>query len=630
MCGIVGTLGGNTELVKSASAVIKHRGPDDYGVFVDKSLNIGLGHQRLSILDISSLGHQPMFSSDRKVIIVFNGEIYNFRELRAQLEEKGYIFHGNSDTEVLLNLYLSEGKAMLSKLNGIFAFAIWDANSETLFVARDALGVKPLYYFEKEGIFTFASEIKALLELTHIDKELDIEAINRYLTFLWCPGKETPLISVIKLLPGEALIVGQGKIKEKWQWYQLPIFRITENNLSKNDAIKGVEFHLRQAVQRQMVADVPLGAFLSGGLDSSAIVTFARELNPDIRCFSIETKGKQDPGFVDDLPYARKVAKHLNVSLDVVSIDSHKMAEDLEYMVTQLDEPLADPAALNVFYISKLAKEQGIKVLLSGTGGDDLFTGYRRHYALQLERYWKWMPQYFLSMLVRTSRYLNTNYATQRRLVKFINGVNLENSERLMNYFRWTSNSVLNSLYSKEFKEGIKAYDPSLPMKEFISPIAANIPMLDKMLALEQRFFLADHNLIYTDKMSMATSVEVRVPFLDTDLVEFAARIANNYKQRGNIGKWVLKKAMEPYLPKDVIYRPKVGFGAPLRIWMKNDLRELLGDLLSVDSLNNRGLFSASAVQQLIMDNDSGKIDASYTLLSLLCIEIWCRAYIDN
>jgi asparagine synthase (glutamine-hydrolysing) len=249
---------------------------------------------------------------------------------------------------------------------------------------------------------------------------------------------------------------------------------------------------------------------------------------------------------------------------------------------------------------------------------------------LQLERYWKWMPQYFLSMLARTSRYLNTNHSTQRRLVKFINGVNLENSERLMNYFRWTNNSVLNSLYSKEFKEGLEVCDPGLPMKDFISPISSNIPLLDKMLTLEQRFFLADHNLIYTDKMSMAASVEVRVPFLDTDLVEFAANIANKYKQRGNKGKWVLKKAMESYLPKDVIYRPKTGFGVPLRSWMKNDLRELLGDLLSVDSLNNRGLFSASAVQQLIMDNDNGKIDASYTLLSLLCIEIWCRAYIDN
>ena len=291
MCGIAGIISNDQsdlDLLEVMTDSLSHRGPDNRGFFRDGT--VGIGHRRLSIIDLSEAANQPMQNEDGSIQLICNGEIYNFRELRAQLEEKGYIFHGNSDTEVLLNLYLSEGKAMLSKLNGIFAFAIWDANYETLFVARDALGVKPLYYFEKEGIFTFASEIKALLELTHIDKELDIEAINRYLTFLWCPGKETPLISVIKLLPGEALIVGQGKIKEKWQWYQLPIFRITENNLSKNDAIKGVEFHLRQAVQRQMVADVPLGAFLSGGLDSSAVVTFARELNPDIRCFSIETK----------------------------------------------------------------------------------------------------------------------------------------------------------------------------------------------------------------------------------------------------------------------------------------------------------------------------------------------------
>ncbi|MDP6641621.1 MAG: asparagine synthase (glutamine-hydrolyzing) [Nitrososphaerales archaeon] len=630
MCGIVGTLGGNTDLVESASAVIKHRGPDDSGVFVDKSLNIGLGHQRLSILDISTLGHQPMFSSNRKVVIVFNGEIYNFRELRAQLEEEGCIFHGNSDTEVLLNLYLSEGKVMLSKLNGIFAFAIWDSDSESLFVARDALGVKPIYYSVEGGIFAFASEIKALLELTHHNKSLNPEAINRYLSFLWCPGKETPLKLVQKLLPGEAIIVKKGKIEEKWLWYQLPMFRGVRSNLNKKDAISGTVDHLRQAVHRQMVSDVPLGAFLSGGLDSSAVVAFARELNPNIRCFSIETKGGQDPGFVDDLPYARKVAKHLNVPLEVVSVDSRKIAEDLEYMVTQLDEPLADPASLNVLYISQLAKEHDIKVLLSGTGGDDLFTGYRRHYAIQLERYWNWLPYQIRSLIENTTHHLNTKQPFQRRLAKLFNGAGLDSNERLINYFRWSSDSLLQSLYSKEFRELLGNSDSSSPMKDFIAPLSSNSSQLDLMLSLEQRFFLADHNLNYTDKMSMAAGVEVRVPFLDVDLVDFASRIPNRYKQYGREGKWVLKKAMQPYLPKSVIYRPKSGFGVPLRRWMKEDLRELLGDLLSVDSLNKRGVFSVQAVQELISDNDNGKIDASYTLLSILCVEIWCRAYIDN
>jgi len=630
MCGILGILGANSEFIEKASSVIEHRGPDDSGVFLDSKSKIGLGHRRLSILDISSFGHQPMISSDQKVVIVFNGEIYNFRELRSQLEEKNYTFQGHSDTEVLLNLYLAEGKEMLSKLNGIFAFAIWDSDSESLFVARDAIGVKPLYYSEESGIFAFASEIKSLLEFNFKDKALNPEAINRYLSFLWCPGKETPLKSVQKLLPGEAVIVKNGKIEEKWTWYQLPIFRGVDSRLNKKDAISGTVNHLRQAVHRQMVSDVPLGAFLSGGLDSSAIVAFARELNPDIRCFSIETEGKQDPGFVDDLPYARQVARHLNVSLEVVTVDSRKMADDLEYMVTQLDEPLADPASLNVLYISQLAKEQGIKVLLSGAGGDDLFTGYRRHYALQFERYWNWLPYQARLAIEEISHKLNTKQPFQRRIAKLFNGAGLDSNERLINYFRWTSDSLLQSLYSQEFRELLGNSDSNSPMRDFIAPLSPNTSQLDLMLSLEQRFFLADHNLNYTDKMSMAAGVEVRVPFLDIDLVDFVSRIPNKYKQYGREGKWVLKKAMQPYLPKSVIYRPKSGFGVPLRRWMKEDLRELLGDLLSVDSLNKRGLFSGQAVQELISNNDNGKIDASYTLLSILCIEIWCRAYIDN
>ncbi len=630
MCGIVGVFGGGLDTIEDANLAISHRGPDDYGIYTNNLLKVGLGHRRLSIIDTSSFGHQPMSSDDDKVVLVFNGEIYNYKELRSDLKRKGFVFQGKSDTEVLLNLYLSEGKEMLPKLNGIFAFAILDTNSESLFVARDALGVKPLYYSTKDNMFAFASEIKALLELTPNNKELDVESINRYLSFLWCPGDGTPLKSVQKLLPGEAIIVKNGSIINKWLWYKLPIFNKVKKGLNKEQAISGVTDHLRQAVHRQMVADVPLGAFLSGGLDSSAVVAFAKEVNPDIRCFSIETKGKQDKGVIDDLPYAKRVAKHLNVSLEVVSIDSHKMAGDLESMVIQLDEPLADPAALNVLYISQLAREQGIKVLLSGAGGDDLFTGYRRHYAIQLERYWSWLPRSIRTELARTTKNLNVNNSIQRRTTKFFNGAGLDSTDRLINYFRWSNDSVLQSLYSPDFRQQLMGSNSNQVMQDFLEPILTSVSSLDQMLALEQRFFLADHNLNYTDKMSMATGVEVRVPFLDLDLVDFAAHIPNKFKQKGGVGKWVLKKAMEPYLPKEVIYRPKTGFGAPLRTWMKHDLRELLGDLLSIESLNKRGLFSAKAVQQLILDNDNDKIDASYTLLSLLCIEIWCRAYIDK
>jgi len=628
MCGIAGVLGGNLQFIENANLAISHRGPDDYGIYINNLLKVSLSHRRLSILDTTSFGHQPMLSDDGKVIIVFNGEIYNFKELRSDLTRQGYTFRGRSDTEVLLNLYLSEGKGMLSKLNGIFAFAIFDENSKTLFIARDAFGVKPLYYSSQNNIFSFSSEIKSLLKLMPGKQKLDAESINRYFSFLWCPGAGTPLKSVKKLLPGEAFIVKNGCIIDKWLWYKLPILHNPKKDIGKSQAISGVTKYLRRAVHRQMVSDVPLGAFLSGGLDSSAVVAFASELDPNIKCFTIETRGKQDNGVIDDLPYARQVAKHLNVELEVVSIESHKMASDLESMVVKLDEPLADPAALNVLYISQLAKNQGIKVLLSGVGGDDLFTGYRRHYALQLEKYWGWMPIAVRAGMESIFGNLDVNNSFGRRLSKMFNGAGLNNSERLINYFRWTDDSLLQSLYSPEFRCQLIDNNSNQVMQDFLESISAE-SSLDKMLALEQRFFLSDHNLIYTDKMSMAAGVEVRVPFLDLELVSFASKIPDKFKQKRSTGKWVLKKAMEPYLPKHVIYRAKTGFGSPLRTWIKYDLNEIIRDLLSTESINNRGIFLAKEVQQLIVDNNDGKIDASYTLLSLLCIEIWCRAYVD-
>tara|TARA_B110000008_G_scaffold279698_1_gene328028 strand:- start:1587 stop:3479 length:1893 start_codon:yes stop_codon:yes gene_type:complete len=630
MCGIVGAFGGNTEYIKKACQIIKHRGPDDSGVYLNSELDIAIGHQRLSILDLTDHGHQPMIDDTNNAVIVFNGEIYNYLELKSELEIFGYIFKSNSDTEVLLNLYIHFGKDMLQKLKGIFAFAILDINKETLFIARDALGVKPLYFAQKDNAFYFASELKALFEFKCIDKDLDIKALNRYISFLWCPGDGTPLKSIKKILPGESLLIKNGQIEKKWFWYQLPIFRNIRPDLKKNESIYRVTNQLRKAVHNQMISDVPLGAFLSGGLDSSAIVNFARELNPNIQCFTIETKGKQDSGFIDDLPYAKEVARHLNVDLNIVTVNSNQIADDLQSMVLQLDEPLADPASLNVRYISQLAKKQGIKVLLSGAGGDDLFSGYRRHYAVEKEHYWNWMPKNFRSLIESSSKHLNTEKSFQRRIVKLFDGAGLNNHDRLINYFRWTNDKILKSLFTPSFREDFNQTSLHSPMSEFIEPISSNTSRLEQMLILEQRFFLSDHNLNYTDKMSMAEGVETRVPFLDEDLIELAARIPKKYKQNGREGKWILKKSMEPFLPKKIIYRPKTGFGVPLRRWLNEDLKELLGDILSVDSLNKRGLFSAQSVQNLISNNQNGKIDASYTLFSLLCIEIWCRAYIDN
>lgn len=631
MCGILGYVGlFDPAALDVGLHAIAHRGPDDSGVFVDAAAGVGLGHARLSILDLSPLGHQPMLGVDGAVALVFNGEIYNFRELRADLEAKGYGFRGHSDTEVLLNLYLAEGEAMLPRLNGIFAFALWDGRKQSLFIARDALGVKPLYFAETPRGVAFASEIKGLLHLVPEARDLDAAALHRYLSFLWCPGEGTPLKAVRKLLPGEAMWVRAGSVERRWLWYQLPVFRGVADGLDERSSLEGMAAHLRQAVRRQMVADVPVGAFLSGGLDSSAVVAFAREQNPAIHCFTIDAVGGQEDGVTDDLPYARQVARHLGVPLEVVRIDAGRMAGDLERMVAQLDEPLADPAPLNVLYISQLAREQGMKVLLSGAGGDDLFTGYRRHRAVQAERYWDWLPLGVRGGLARMGAGLDQRRTWARRLNKLFSGAALEGDERLVEYFRWAREADLLALYTPAFRRALGDGLAATPMLDFLQPLPAGVAALDRVLALEQRFFLADHNLIYTDKMSMAVGVEVRVPFLDLHLVEFAQRIPLRFKQRGRESKWILKKAMEPYLPEDVIYRPKTGFGAPLRRWMRHDLRELLGDLLSVDSLRRRGLFDPAAVRRLIAANDTGKTEASYTLLSLLCIEIWCRTYLDR
>ena len=630
MCGIIG-YSSNTERpdLKKALNAIAHRGPDGTGVFVDEGKGIGLGHVRLSIIDPSPMGHQPMPSNDGNHILTYNGELYDFRSHRINLEAKGLHFKGNSDTEVLLHLLVTEGMSVLNHLNGIFSFAYLDRNSGEMTIARDALGVKPLYYSASQSGFFFSSEIKGLQAIGATLGAIDEVAINRYLTYLWCPGNATPFKGVRKLGPGEAMTVSRGKIIRHWKWYDLPVGKTKPKKADLTCALEGAKRHLREAVTRQMVADVPLGAFLSGGLDSSAIVAFAREINPDIRCFTIRSSGGDDEGETSDLPYAQQVAKHLNVPLDVVEIDSQSMAYDLEKMVFQLDEPIADPAPLNVLYISRLARENGIKVLLSGAGGDDLFTGYRRHRAIQLERYWRWLPKSGRAVLEAGTKRLDQRRPTLRRLGKLFNGASLDGDDHLVNYFSWFDRQDLLPLYTAGFRSAIKDKKAEEPMLDFLSEIPQSATSLDRMLALEQRFFLADHNLTYTDKMSMAVGVEVRVPFLDLDLVSFSATLPDCLKQRGGEGKWILKKAMESYLPHDVIYRPKTGFGAPLRRWMRHDLRELLGDLLSEESLNRRGFFDASAVQQLISRNDSGRVDASYTLLSLLCIEIWCRQFYD-
>jgi asparagine synthase (glutamine-hydrolysing) len=658
MCGIVGYSSRQwrqetSDWLKTSIENIRHRGPDDSGSLEEPNHTIGIGHTRLAIIDTSSLGHQPMFSEDRSVALVFNGEIYNYKIIRKELESYGEMFQSDSDTEVLLKLYLlNRGcKAsvckMLTKLNGIFAFAVWDAKEERMLIARDRFGVKPIYYSEnRDGLF-FASEIKAL---PYKFDSVDNIAVNQYLNFIWCPGTRTAFKGIKKIGPGEAMFVKRGEIAERFQWYKLPVFTqgqrlqtrqftITQKPDAKHldisrkavlsSEVASLRHHLRSAVHRQMISDVPLGAFLSGGLDSSSIVAFAREINPEIQCYTIDF-GSANEGFTEDLPFARKVADHLGVPLTIVKVEPMKFMADLSQMVVQLDEPIADPAPLNVLYICQAARQQGIKVLLSGCGGDDILSGYRRHRAVQMEKYFRWIPRPARLIGANLTKYLNQHNPLQRRISKLLCAAQSDGYNRMINYFKWIDRSDIIRLYTPEFYAEIDDSSPEDPMLEFLASLPEGTPDLEKMLALEQRFFLCDHNLNYTDKMSMAVGVEVRVPFLDNDLVDFSWQLSSDLKQRGSVGKWILKKAMEQDLPSNVIYRNKTGFGAPLRNWIQNEMSDLVSDVLSEKSLRRRGMFRAVAVNDLISRNRCGKIDASYTIFSLMCIEIWCRHYLDG
>lgn len=647
MCGIFGIshdinkdmfFSGHTknsflEAFKESMSVLDHRGPDGSGskFFFDKG--VFLGHTRLAIQDLTDSGAQPMSNESKSLVITFNGEIYNFPLLKKNLECLGYIFSSNTDTEVILKLYQEYGLDCFAMLDGIFSIGLFDREKNQLIISRDGLGIKPLYYYQNRSSLVFSSEIKAIERvLKGVSLTLQKSNINRYLTFQWCPGEGTPFAEIKKHNPGETLVVTNGKIVGRQIFYQLPICKVPSKNVKSpvRSIIAGLDVNLRKAVHDQMLSDAPVGAFLSGGLDSTSIVAFAKEVDPNITCFTIDSSNTENDGMADDLPYARLAAEHLEVPLEIVKVNPESLVKNLEKMVWMLDEPLGDPAPLNVFYISQLARESGIKVLLSGAGGDDIFTGYRRHHACMVDSKIQRLPKVLLSAAELVTSKLDKRVTIFRRLAKLFNGISLAGESRVINYFKWADQRQLLSLYTNDFRNEIENDLAEQPMLDFLVAAHPDASALDKMLALEQRFFTTDHNLIYTDKMSMATGVEVRVPLLANNLIEYAATIPDHLKQNGPHGKWIFKKAMEPYLPKEIIYRPKTGFGAPLRSWLKYELREYLEDLLSKNSLSSRGLFNAEAVHSLITRNDTGEVDASYTIFSLMCIEIWCRLHIDS
>lgn len=631
MCGIAGFQGPyGRDLLSRFNARQQHRGPDDQDIWYDPDDRIGLAHRRLSIIDLSPEAAQPMSDVSGDIQLTCNGEIYNFRELRQFLKGKGYRFKSDGDCEVLIHLYDLEGPDMLNRLNGMYALAIWDRRKKSLFLAVDHARIKPLYYAETPGGFVFASEIKALLEVPDLDRTINPHAIHYHLAYLWCPAEDTMLKAVRKCEPGQALLVKDGRIQRIWT-HEPPHYQAPIAKMSESDATAALTGELEAAVARQMVSDVPVGAFLSGGLDSSLVVALmAKHTEAAILpCYTIKSEVGAHRGWADDLPYARKAARHLGVKLTEIEI-TPPSSDDVTSMIYMLDEPQSDLAPINAMLISAQARQDGVKVLLSGAGGDDVFSGYRRHIALRLERFWSWLPAPLRSALRSGSRLAPGDKGWGRRLQTAFRSADRPRDERLTSAFFWSDRDIRRGLYSRDFAASVDGQPVLQPLMERFERLSPDVPDLNRLLYLEQQFFLADHNLNYTDKASMAESIEVRVPFLDRELMKFAATLPVDLKLKGTTTKYLLRKVAEPLLPRDVIYRPKVGFGAPLQEWLDGELKDMVEDTLSHQSVKNRCWFDPRAVDQLRADNTSGRIDAASTIFELVCLELWTRRFVDD
>jgi asparagine synthase (glutamine-hydrolysing) len=632
MCGIAGYQGRfGPDLIERMSAAVAHRGPDDTGTWSAPDSGVSFAHRRLAILDLSAAGHQPMHDRSGRLTITYNGEIYNFPDLRSELEAAGVTFRSRSDTEVLLEGYRLWGERLLARLNGIFAFGLWDAERRELLVVRDGAGVKPLYYAETPAGFLFASELKAILREPSVPRDLDPRALECHLVYLWAPTPLTMLRAVRKLEPGTGLFVRDGRIVRRLRFYETPL-GVRPGDVAAttvDEAKTAVRGALDRAVGRQMLADVPVGAFLSGGLDSSAVVALARRHTSErLQCFTIDLGGMglREEGLTDDLPYAREAAKALDVDLHEIRVGP-EMADELPAMVEHLDEPQADPAPLNVLFISRLARRHGLKVLLSGAGGDDLFAGYRRHVALLYESVWSAWPRSLRRALRSATERLPARGGFLRRVRRAFAYADQAPDRRMLAYLFWIDPARARSLYAPGWAHSLDGWDCGEPLLATLARLPADAPPLARMQAIDFFHFLADHNLNYTDKMAMACGVEVRVPFLDPDLVALAAALPDTLKVRGGRAKWILKEAMRGLLPEAILTRPKSGFGAPLRTWLRGPLRPLVEDVLSERSLRARGLFDPRAVRDLIEEDRRGRVDAAYTLLAMVCLELWCRRF---
>ena len=644
MCGISGLVNwGDAEVLRRMTHIQAHRGPDDWGIWEHKSPDgsyIGLGSRRLAIIDLSPGGHMPMCNEDRTLWITYNGEIYNFAQLRQELKCKGHHFAADTDTEVVIHLYEEYGVECVQRLNGMFAFAICDLRTGVpeLFMARDHFGIKPFYYTSRGRRFAFASEIKALLEIPGVEPEIDPESLHQYLTFLWVPDPETMFRGIRKLPAGNYAILRNGRLNITRYWDLSFPAKNASFPRSEPDLCDELRWRFRNTVERQMVSDVPIGAFLSAGLDSSSIVAMmSRAARQPVRTYTITFPSKYRVGetTLDDPEVATRLARQLGCENQRITVEPD-VADLLPKLAWHMDEPTADPAIIAAYLVCREAGRHAT-VLLSGVGGDELFAGYRKHVA----HYW---AQAYRKIPARLRRAAENSIArlpglrgtpikgTVRLAKKMARSASLTPADRFIMNCTYLSHSQKSGIYTPELSDLLSDSDPTVQHRDAFENVR-HADFLNQMLYLDTRIFMVSLNLTYNDKMSMASSVEVRVPFLDRELAEFVAwNVSPRLKLKGFFHpttKYIFRKAMEDVLPREVLQQPKAGFAAPVDYWLAHDLKEMVDDLLSETQLRKRGMFRPDVVRTFIDEHRSGAQDWSMQIWQFLTLEVWMRMFID-
>ena len=628
MCGICGkfefdrTATVGAPLIRAMLDTIRHRGPDDQGVYL--SSQVGFGHARLSIIDLNS-GHQPLSNEDGTVWIVFNGEIYNYRELRTFLLAKGHTLKTQSDTEVIVHLYEELGPQCVEKLRGMFAFALWNENTKELFLARDRVGIKPLYYSLNDRGIVFASEIKAILADPTISRNLAPEIVDRFLTFLYVPGEETLLKGIRKLAPGHYLLAKSGKAEIR-QYWDLS-FRKPADSLSIDEAEGHLSNLLAEAVELHMIADVPVGILLSGGVDSTAVLSCAAERTD--KQISTFTVGFSDAGFADERPYARLASEAFGSRHHEMTITAEDFIDFLPKYVWHMEEPVCEPPAVALYYVSKLARNH-VKVLLSGEGGDEAFAGYDNYRNMAwLERLKQVWPAGNGAASWGLSR-LNS-LVHSGKIAKYMPLMNATFPDyyysRTSTPYRYAGNGI-GELYASDFVKSIDKEYTIEPVRRLFSKIE-NQGVLDQMLYIDTKTWLPDDLLIKADKMTMANSLELRVPLLDHRLLEFAASLPANFKLKGFALKYIWKKALSKRVPTSILKRKKAGFPVPYEFWLRNNFKDQVHDILTDRKTIERGYFKKSAIEKLIHAN-SNSGTYSKEVFSLVALELWHRMFFDG